>query len=76
MTTIKSYLNILSCLACDDGFYGDCLQTCGICLNSDCYKTDGHCAEGCKSGYRGELCSTGNVLTFEHIRHFKTRVLF
>ena len=61
MMAIIPHLNIFSCVACDRGFYGDCRQMCSNCLNADCNKTDGHCAEGCEAGYWGELCNNGNV---------------
>jgi len=52
--------------ACPDGYYGDCQQRCGHCLNPICNKTTGACSSGCVSGYTGPLCQLGRK-TFSQV---------
>ena len=47
---------------CDIGKWGniceiDCPENCDT---NDCDKADGSCTEGCKPGWKGDKCETGN----------------
>ena len=50
------------CLECPSGYFGnDCKSECSAnCFdNTLCDHTNGTCLRGCKDGYEGEQCTTG-----------------
>lgn len=49
-------------IACSTGYYGEnCKSRCGHCVDdTTCDHITGNCVRGCKSGYRGYFCDTGN----------------
>nr|XP_022312496.1 uncharacterized protein LOC111117633 [Crassostrea virginica] len=46
------------CQECIDGSYGqNCSKKCGQCLKGTCHHVNGICTDGCKAGYKTELCN-------------------
>lgn len=62
-------------LECDTNHFGpNCRYTCNANCRS-CNKTTGVCEFGCKAGWKGVMCNTGEIKTFyEKYFHFNNRL--
>lgn len=58
----------LCSIECETGKYGiDCQQRCSAFCHTSwiCHHITGACRDGCKSGWKGELCLEGTTILFQ-----------
>ena len=64
--------NFLFSSDCSSGLYGVyCEKTCSeFCKNKNCDKTNGACANGCRSGYTGRHCNESESIISSYFAYF------